>query len=69
MYFKKIKLMSKRVGIVNCCVNGQHVIYVTICVELSVSDECCIRYCVVVVLAINKKNEYRLSEVLHESMI
>ena len=60
MYFKKIKLMLKRVEIVSSCINCQ-------CVKLTVSCERCIHYYTVELLGIGKENAYRLSKVLHDS--
>ena len=66
--FKKVMLIWKRLDIVSCCVNCQCVIYIILCIKSSVSEECCIRYCAVVSLAIGKENAYRLSKALHESV-
>ena len=59
--FKEMMLIWKREDIVSCCVNGRYVIYVILCIKSSVSGECCIRYYIVVSLAIGKENAYRLS--------
>ena len=55
---KTCQSMWKRVEIINCRVNCERMIYVILCVELSVSGDCCIRYSTVVLWAIYKENAF-----------